>query len=148
MCACKACLTRGMQAQQCYLTRTSGRKKGFELNVNHSRVWHADDPTPADGEVVPLQSIVQQSGPYSDFKAIVAGATGGTGQAIVRRLITEGVPVRALVRDTSKAVSRSLQPQACMRSCSCIQHNAQCSSFSSACACRMLHCICLLGHRV
>ena len=135
-----------MQAQQYYLTRRLGGKKGFELNVHHSHVWHADDPTPADGEVVPLQSTVQQSGPYSELKAFVAGATGGTGQAIVRRLITEGVPVRALVRDTSKAVSRSLQTQTCMRSC--IQPNAQCSRFPSACACSMLHCIRLLGHRV
>ena len=48
---------------------------------------------------------MQQSGPFGDFRAFVAGATGGTGQAIVRRLVAEGVPVRALVRDISKAVS-------------------------------------------
>lgn len=33
------------------------------------------------------------------MKAFVAGATGATGQIIVRKLIQRGVPVRALVRD-------------------------------------------------
>ena len=70
----------------------------------------ADDPTPADGEVVPLRSSVEASGPYSELRAFVAGATGGTGQAIVRRLIAEGVPVRALVRNVSQAVSPSVKP--------------------------------------
>ena len=56
----------------------------------------ADDPTPADGEVVPLRSSIELEGPYSELRAFVAGATGGTGQAIVRRLVAEGVPVRAL----------------------------------------------------
>ncbi|CAL5220361.1 g2361 [Coccomyxa viridis] len=70
-----------------------------------SQSYQPDDPTPADGEVVPLRSSVQQSGPYGDFQAFVAGATGGTGQAIVRRLVAEGVPVRALVRDISRAAS-------------------------------------------
>ena len=54
---------------------------------------------------MPLRSSVQQSGPFGEFQAFVAGATGGTGQAIVRRLVAEGVPVRALVRDISRAVS-------------------------------------------
>ena len=55
---------------------------------------------------MPLRSSVQPSGPFGDFQAFVAGATGGTGQAIVRRLVLEGVPVRALVRDISRAVSQ------------------------------------------
>jgi uncharacterized protein YbjT (DUF2867 family) len=38
------------------------------------------------------------------LKAFVAGATGKTGQAIVRRLVKEGVPVTALIRDETKAV--------------------------------------------
>lgn len=33
------------------------------------------------------------------MKAFVAGATGSTGQRIVRKLIERGIPVRALVRD-------------------------------------------------
>ncbi|EIE22705.1 dehydrogenase, partial [Coccomyxa subellipsoidea C-169] len=37
-------------------------------------------------------------------RAFVAGATGGTGRAIVQRLVAEKIPVRALVRDTSRAV--------------------------------------------
>ena len=72
-------------------------------------VWLlADDPTPADGEVVPLRSSIEASGPYSELRAFVAGATGGTGQAIVRRLVAEGVPVRALVRNISQAVRCSV----------------------------------------
>ena len=76
-----------------------------------SAVWlRADDPTPADGEVVPLRSSIELEGPYSELRAFVAGATGGTGQAIVRRLVAEGVPVRALVRNINQAVSRFLKP--------------------------------------
>jgi len=37
------------------------------------------------------------------MKALVAGATGRTGKEIVRRLVEEGVPVTALVRDRAKA---------------------------------------------
>jgi uncharacterized protein YbjT (DUF2867 family) len=33
------------------------------------------------------------------MKAFVAGATGQTGQRIVKELVTRGIPVRALVRD-------------------------------------------------
>ena len=35
---------------------------------------------------------------------MVAGASGGVGRAIVQRLAAEGVPVKALVRDVSRAV--------------------------------------------
>lgn len=37
------------------------------------------------------------------MKAFVAGATGETGQRIVKELVQRGVPVRALVRDLEKA---------------------------------------------
>ena len=37
------------------------------------------------------------------MKALVAGATGQTGKRIVKRLLEEGIEVRALVRDRSKA---------------------------------------------
>eukprot|EP00199_Chlamydomonas_sp_CCMP681_P006837 CAMPEP_0119102932 /NCGR_PEP_ID=MMETSP1180-20130426/1516_1 /TAXON_ID=3052 ORGANISM="Chlamydomonas cf sp, Strain CCMP681" /NCGR_SAMPLE_ID=MMETSP1180 /ASSEMBLY_ACC=CAM_ASM_000741 /LENGTH=294 /DNA_ID=CAMNT_0007087317 /DNA_START=31 /DNA_END=915 /DNA_ORIENTATION=- len=39
----------------------------------------------------------------SDFKVLVAGATGGVGRRIVEVLVEQGVPVRALVRDARKA---------------------------------------------
>lgn len=41
--------------------------------------------------------------------AAVAGATGGCGKAIVDRLVAEGIPVRALVRDFTKAVRFQVQ---------------------------------------
>jgi uncharacterized protein YbjT (DUF2867 family) len=37
------------------------------------------------------------------MKAFVAGATGQTGQRIVKELVARGIPVRALVRDRAKA---------------------------------------------
>jgi uncharacterized protein YbjT (DUF2867 family) len=37
------------------------------------------------------------------MKAFVAGATGGTGQQIVKQLVARGIPVKALVRDLEKA---------------------------------------------
>ncbi len=43
------------------------------------------------------------------MKALVAGATGETGQRIVRQLVDRGIPVRALVRDLEKA--KSLLPE-------------------------------------
>jgi len=42
------------------------------------------------------------------MKALVAGATGGTGRWIVQELITRDIPVRALVRDIEQA--RSILP--------------------------------------
>ena len=38
------------------------------------------------------------------MRAVVAGASGGVGRAIVQRLVKEGVPVVALVRNVPKAV--------------------------------------------
>ena len=67
----------------------------------------AEDYTPSDGEIVPLTAS-QPTGTSSRYTAVgtavVAGAAGKTGRAIVQRLIREGVPVRALVRDTIAAV--------------------------------------------
>ncbi len=42
---------------------------------------------------------------FEGLKAVVAGATGGVGKAIVQRLVREGVPVTALARDVREAVS-------------------------------------------
>ncbi|XGV95183.1 MAG: NAD(P)H-binding protein [Leptolyngbya sp. BL-A-14] len=39
------------------------------------------------------------------MKAFVAGATGQTGQRIVKELVSRGIPVRAMVRDRAKAQS-------------------------------------------
>lgn len=66
----------------------------------------AEDLTPADGEVVPIESpmLPSSSSAFSGLRAFVAGATGGTGRAIVQRLVAESIPVRALVRDTGRAV--------------------------------------------
>lgn len=60
----------------------------------------------ADAEVVPLQggSLKEVTKRFKGIRAFVAGASGGTGRAIVERLVAEGVPVRALVRDLDKAV--------------------------------------------
>ena len=41
---------------------------------------------------------------FEGLKAVVAGATGGVGKAIVQRLVREGVPVTALARDVRDAV--------------------------------------------
>ena len=41
--------------------------------------------------------------PGQGIKVLVAGATGGVGRAVVRQLVAQGVPVRALVRDGVKA---------------------------------------------
>ena len=43
-------------------------------------------------------------------RVLVAGATGGTGAAVVARLQAEGVRVRALVRDPDSAAARALPP--------------------------------------
>ncbi|KAK9807122.1 hypothetical protein WJX73_007743 [Symbiochloris irregularis] len=65
-----------------------------------------EDVTPSDGEIVPLSSPTGASTRFKDAgPAVVAGAAGGTGKAIVQRLIQEGVPVRALVRNLSAAAA-------------------------------------------
>ena len=68
-----------------------------------------EDWTPSDSEIVPLTSapasaaLGEPTGAFSGLCAVVAGATGGTGRAIVARLAAEGVPIRALVRDAAAA---------------------------------------------
>lgn len=59
--------------------------------------------------MVPITSLSERlmrgpSGNFPGLHAFVAGATGGTGRAIVARLSAEGIPVRALVRDIGAAV--------------------------------------------
>ena len=41
---------------------------------------------------------------FDGLKVLVAGATGGVGRAVVQQLVAQGVSVRALVRDSVKAV--------------------------------------------
>ena len=41
-------------------------------------------------------------------RVLVAGASGGTGSAVIARLVAEGVAVRALVRDPDSTASRAL----------------------------------------
>ncbi|KAK9845434.1 hypothetical protein WJX81_006363 [Elliptochloris bilobata] len=70
-----------------------------------------EDWTPSDSEVVPLNTgpagaaLGEPSGGFTGLRAVVAGATGGTGRAIVARLAAEGVPVRALVRNVAAAAT-------------------------------------------
>lgn len=66
------------------------------------------DDMPSDGYTDDTDPYAASStgdgGRFSGVKkALVAGATGGTGRAIVKRLLAEGITVRALVRDASKA---------------------------------------------
>ncbi|GAQ80553.1 hypothetical protein KFL_000570020 [Klebsormidium nitens] len=67
-------------------------------------------PVPADTTMdspPPPQPAFQpaKSGPYTGVRALVAGANGRTGRLLVESLVSKGVPVRALVRDASKARS-------------------------------------------
>jgi uncharacterized protein YbjT (DUF2867 family) len=66
-----------------------------------------DTGLPSDAEVVPLTSraLPPADERYSGLKVLVAGATGGVGRAVVRQLIDQGVPVRAMVRDGVRAVN-------------------------------------------
>jgi hypothetical protein len=74
--------------------------------------WLAEDLTPADGEVVSIDvpQLPSYSTAFSGLRAFVAGATGGTGQAVVQRLVQEGIPVRALVRDKTAAAVSTRSP--------------------------------------
>lgn len=66
-----------------------------------------EDATPSDAEVVPLdrQLPPADSRLLDVGKVLVAGATGGTGRAVVQQLAEQGIPVRALVRDGLRASS-------------------------------------------
>ena len=70
-----------------------------------------DESLPSDAEVVPLRKVgateTTNSQRYGKLRAVVAGATGKTGRALVNSLIQKGVGVKALTRDMSKAVSLS-----------------------------------------
>lgn len=66
-----------------------------------------EDLTPSDAEVVPLNApllLPATDSRFKGLKAFVAGAAGRTGRRVVARLVEEGVPVRALVRNAIKAV--------------------------------------------
>ena len=66
-----------------------------------------EDATPSDGEVVsPIKLLPPADDRYSGLKVLVAGATGGVGKAVVRQLASQGIAVRALVRDAVKASSK------------------------------------------
>lgn len=45
---------------------------------------------------------------FKDLKVFIAGGPGQTGRRIVQRLVAEGVPVRALVRNRLAAVRADL----------------------------------------
>ncbi|KAK9840228.1 hypothetical protein WJX74_005949 [Apatococcus lobatus] len=79
-----------------------------------------DDSSPSDAEVVPLTTFPasRASAPGSRWEgltAVVAGATGGTGRALVSRLLAEGVPTTALVRNPADAASRLPRMQSNLR---------------------------------
>ncbi|GLC67258.1 hypothetical protein PLESTF_000534300 [Pleodorina starrii] len=56
---------------------------------------------------VTVRAASSVSSGLDNSKILVAGATGGTGRAVVEVLAAQGVPVRALVRDPVKASSGS-----------------------------------------
>ncbi|GIL82890.1 hypothetical protein Vretimale_8390 [Volvox reticuliferus] len=59
----------------------------------------------------PVLAVRAASSPpnvLEDCKVLVAGATGGTGKAVIEALFAKNVPVRALVRDTTKGGSSGL----------------------------------------
>ena len=68
-----------------------------------------DESLPSDAEVVPLRKVgateTANSQRYGELRAVVAGATGKTGRAIVNSLVQKGVGVKALTRNMSKAVT-------------------------------------------
>ncbi|KAG2496346.1 hypothetical protein HYH03_005576 [Edaphochlamys debaryana] len=53
-------------------------------------------------------AAVARAALLDEGKVLVAGATGGTGKAVVDALAARGVSVRALARDTTKAASMGL----------------------------------------
>ena len=79
------------------------------VGTKRQKLQDIEDDTPSDAEIVPLTASTP-TGASERFRelgtTVVAGAAGGTGKAIVQRLIRDGVPVRALVRDVFAAVSQ------------------------------------------
>jgi len=95
------------------LCRAAGDAPGRPAGTSHTAAScpvssAGEDWTPSDSEVVPVAPLGERSreatGGFAGVRALVAGATGGTGRAIVERLVAEGVPVRALVRNVAAAV--------------------------------------------
>ena len=91
---------------------------------------------PSDAEVVPVEGVFRTGKPSGSLcrfqpqisdeqlpagdkqkirgkTVLVAGATGGVGSQVVQCLRNEGVKVRALVRDYTKAVGPKLPDGAC-----------------------------------
>lgn len=65
-----------------------------------------EDATPSDGEIVPLAALPASDSRFSSFsKILIPGATGGVGRAVVKQLAEQGITVRAMVRDGTKASS-------------------------------------------
>ena len=102
--------------------RRGNRASSFCVAALASEV-EEEDATPSDGEFVSTASTLLPSGSpviagalpaasslFSGLKVLVIGATGRTGREVVSRLVAEGVPVRCLVRDVSKA--RAILPDA------------------------------------
>ncbi|EFJ41522.1 hypothetical protein VOLCADRAFT_107678 [Volvox carteri f. nagariensis] len=58
--------------------------------------------------VVKVRAASSAASGLEGYKVLVAGATGGSGKEVVAALAAKNVPVRALVRDTSKAGSEGL----------------------------------------
>lgn len=88
-------------------------RRATDLRVSHeqapgrvSAAGEWGDATPSDGEVVPVgpdRQLPAADGRYSGLRVLVAGAGGGVGRAVVQQLSAQGVPVRALVRDSVRA---------------------------------------------
>lgn len=71
------------------------------------RAAAAADPGPSSPPLLetsePPLMLPEADSRFEDFKVLVAGATGGVGRAVVKQLVEQGIPVRALVRDGLKA---------------------------------------------
>jgi uncharacterized protein YbjT (DUF2867 family) len=95
-------------------SKISGHKRTSHVQTTMPRARNisvsagvVEDATPSDGEVVPILALPPADERYSGInKVLVAGATGGVGKAVVKQLASQGIAVRALVRDAVKASSR------------------------------------------
>ncbi len=109
-----------------------------------------EDWTPSDSEVVPVAPLSERprepTGGLAGVRALVAGATGGTGRAIVERLVAEGVPVRALVRDVAAAVRAPYGLRSCSVGADCqrmlghLRPDCVAFIFPIVCLCYMVTC--------
>ncbi|MCO5562095.1 hypothetical protein L7F22_015721 [Adiantum nelumboides] len=64
----------------------------------------------------PQISQQEEASRFTDFKVLVAGASGQTGRLLVENLVSKGASVRALVRDVYKARAISQ-----LKDCECIE---------------------------